>query len=172
MHFIYTLYVAISLKAIYKIHLLKGKLMRLNVQTDYALRMLMHLAVNNETLTKIADVAEHYAISKNHLMKVAHILGKEGIIETIRGRTGGLQLALPASEISVGRIVRLMEADLSIVECFQGEKGTCIITPACRLKSIFAEALDAFLNVLDQYTIDHLVSENKKLEQLLSVNVA
>lgn len=141
--------------------------MRLNLQTDYALRLLMHLAVNKDGLTTIADAAKRYNISKNHLMKVAHTLGKEGIIETVRGRSGGLRLAVPDSEINIGRIVRLMEADLSIVECMQGGNGACVITPACRLKGILGEALSAFLSVLDQYTLHQLVGNNDKLTLLL-----
>lgn len=146
--------------------------MRLNLQTDYALRLLMHLAVNEGHLSTIAEVAERYAISKNHLMKVAHILGREGVIETVRGRSGGLRLARPAGKIIVGRIVRLMEADLALVECFQGGANECVITPACRLKGMLGEAVDAFLSVLDQYTIENLVRRNKKLHALLRVEAA
>ncbi len=144
--------------------------MRLNVQTDYALRLLMHLAVNGQTLSTIADIAERYRISKNHLMKVAHILGKEGVIETVRGRSGGLRLAKKPDQIVIGKVVRLMEADLVLVECFQD--GACVITPACRLKGILGEALKGFFDVLDQYTISDLVSRNKKLHGLLSVEAA
>ena len=146
--------------------------MRLNLQTDYALRLLMHLAVNKETLSTIADVAARYDISKNHLMKVAHILGREEIIETVRGRSGGLRLARAADDINVGAIVRLMEADLAIVECFQDGAGECLITPACKLKKVFAEALEAFLMVLDQYTIGDLTLRNKKLAALLQMDAA
>ncbi|MEO1241960.1 MAG: Rrf2 family transcriptional regulator [Pseudomonadota bacterium] len=146
--------------------------MRLNLQTDYALRLLMHLAVNEDHLSTIAEVAEQYAISKNHLMKVAHTLGREGVIETVRGRSGGLRLACPASKIVVGRIVRLMEADLALVECFQGGANECVITPACRLKGMLGEAVDAFLSILDQYTIENLVRRNRKLNTLLRVEAA
>lgn len=146
--------------------------MRLNLQTDYALRLLMHLAVNEDHLSTIAEVADRYAISKNHLMKVAHILGREGVIETVRGRSGGLRLARPAGKIIVGRIVRMMEADLALVECFQGGANECVITPACRLKGMLGEAVDAFLSVLDQYTIENLVRRNRKLQTLLRVEAA
>jgi len=146
--------------------------MRLNLQTDYALRLLMHLAVNDDALSTIAEVAERYDISKNHLMKVAHVLGSKNVIETVRGRTGGLRLAQPAREINVGTIVRLMEADLAVVECFQGGADKCLITTACRLKGIFNEALTAFLSVLDQYSIDDLTSRNVKLRALLLTEVA
>ncbi|MEM9494764.1 MAG: Rrf2 family transcriptional regulator [Pseudomonadota bacterium] len=146
--------------------------MKLNLQTDYALRLLMHLAVNEDSLVTIAEVAKRYDISKNHLMKVAHILGKEGVIDTVRGRSGGLRLAAPSSAINVGRVVRLMEADLALVECFQGPDGGCAITPACRLKHILNKALNAFLDVLDQYTVEDLVQRNDALKKLLFKEVA
>lgn len=141
--------------------------MRLNLQTDYALRLLMHLAVNGDRFSTIADIAHRYDISKNHLMKVANILAREGVIEAVRGRSGGLRLAKPAETLNVGAVVRLMEADLAIVECFQGGKGECLITPACRLKGVLKEALEAFLDALDQYTINDLVARNGKLRILL-----
>lgn len=146
--------------------------MRLNVQSDYALRLLMHLAVNEDTLCTIADTATRYDISKNHLMKVAHILGREGIIETIRGRSGGLRLKQKSDDIGIGAIVRLMEADLALVECFQGGKNQCLITPACKLKVILNDAMNAFLDVLDQYTIKDLVSRNPELKLLLGEKAA
>jgi len=144
--------------------------MRLNLQTDYALRLLMHLAINTEKLSTIADVAMRYNISKNHLMKVAHVLGKENIIETVRGRAGGLRLAQTAEKIVIGDVVRLMEGDLDLVECFGS--GACFIAPTCRLKGVLREALEAFLNILDQYTVEHLVQKNKILRELLCVEVA
>ena len=146
--------------------------MRLNLQTDYALRLLMHLAVNGDALSTIATVADRYGISKNHLMKVANILGRKGIVETVRGRTGGLRLARSSDEIVLGDIVRLMEADLAVVECFQGAGGDCLITPACRLKAVLSEALNAFLSVLDDYTLTDLVRKNTKLQKLLSLEAA
>ena len=146
--------------------------MRLNLQTDYALRLLMHLAVNEDQLCTIADIALRYGVSKNHLMKVAHLLGKEGFIETVRGRTGGLRLASPASAINLGDVVRRMEADFAIVECFPNGAGGCAITPACRLKSILKQALDAFLISLDAYTLDDLVRRNPRLHDLLDEEAA
>jgi Rrf2 family nitric oxide-sensitive transcriptional repressor len=143
--------------------------MRLNLQSDYALRLLMHLAVNQRELVTIAAVAERYRISRNHLMKVAHVLGREGIIETVRGRSGGLRLARPARSIVIGDVVRRMEGDFALVECFPGGNGACLITPACRLKKVLHEAVQAFLTVLDQYTIDDLVRDNARLRGLLEV---
>jgi len=139
---------------------------RLNVQSDYALRLLMHLAVNNSTLCTIADVADRYGISKNHLMKVAHTLGKEGYIETLRGRTGGLRLTRSAADIMLGDVVRSMETDFALVECFQGG-NECLVTPACRLKGVIGKAVEAFLSVFDEYSLDDLVRRNPQLKSLL-----
>ena len=97
--------------------------MRLTVQTDYALRMLMYLAIHADSLVTIHDVAERYGISKNHLMKVAHGLGRAGFIETLRGRSGGLRLAKPAEDIPLGAVARHFEQGSALVECFPAATG-------------------------------------------------
>ncbi len=141
--------------------------MRLNVQTDYALRMLMHLAVEKQGLVSVREVSERFGISKNHLMKVAYLLGRAGFIEAVRGRAGGLRLGCAATDINVGEVVRCVEADFAIVECFQNDKGECLITPACRLKGVLQDATAAFLAVLDDYSIDDLVRRHPTLRSLL-----
>ncbi len=132
----------------------------------------MHLAINEGELCTIAEVAERFGISKNHLTKVAHLCGKAGWIETIRGRAGGLALGKDAKEIKIGEVVRTMEADLALVECFQSETSDCLVAPACRLKGAFGEALEAFISVLDRYTLDQLTTHNGKLEALLRKEAA
>ena len=146
--------------------------MRLNVQSDYALRLLMQLDVNGDELTTIADVARRFGISKNHLMKIAQALGHHGFIETVRGRAGGLRLAGPADQISLGAVIRKIEGDFALVECLPGGNGQCIISPACRLTGVMREALQAFLEVLDAYTIADLTRKNHKLAALLSGEAA
>ena len=146
--------------------------MRLNAQTDYALRLLMQLAVNQDALITISEVAERFRISRNHLMKIAQALGQRGFIETVRGRSGGLRLASPPEEISVGAVVRKMEGDFAVVECLPGGNGQCIISSACRLTGIMSEALEAFLQVLDGYTIGDLCGRNPKLAKILSMRAA
>lgn len=141
--------------------------MKLTLLSDYSLRMLMHLSVNPGTLVTIAETASRYDISKNHLMKVAHQLGQQGYIETIRGRSGGLRLAKPPKDIILGHVVRHMEQASVLVECFPGGKGGCLITKECRLKSVLHEAQAAFFNCLDTYTLADLVGDNSGLEQLL-----
>ncbi|PHQ69568.1 MAG: BadM/Rrf2 family transcriptional regulator [Sneathiella sp.] len=146
--------------------------MRLNIQTDYALRILMHLAVSPERLVTIAEISARFDISKNHLMKVAHGLGHLGYIDTVRGRSGGLRLARAAKAIAVGQVVRDMEADFAIVECFRGWENNCRISGACRLNAILATGIDAFLGILDQYTLQTLVETNPALISVLNPEVA
>lgn len=142
--------------------------MRLTVQTDYALRMLMHLAVNTRRLCTINEVAERYGISKNHLMKVAQALVGAGVVESVRGRWGGLRLAGDAADIGLGAVVRPLEAGSALVECFPGGSGRCLITPSCKLKGVLAEAQEAFFSVLDRYTVADLVKRNPALRGLLA----
>ncbi|PCI04403.1 MAG: BadM/Rrf2 family transcriptional regulator [Hyphomicrobiales bacterium] len=146
--------------------------MRLNLQSDYALRLLMQLASNPDALCTIADIAQCYGISKNHLMKVANTLGRAGFIETVRGRSGGLRLARDADAIGIGAVVRKTEGDFALVECLQANKNNCLLTPSCRLKGILGEATEAFIAVLDTYTIADLVVDNSQLRDLLNLEVA
>ncbi|MBX3504613.1 MAG: Rrf2 family transcriptional regulator [Parvibaculum sp.] len=143
--------------------------MRLTMHTDYALRLLMHLALAPERLVTISEVAEAFAISRNHLVKVAHELGKEGFVETLRGRGGGLRLARAPEQIGIGEVVRAMEEDFRIVECFDRESNCCCIAPACRLKHLLANALDAWLAVLDGATLADLVARPAPLRRLLAI---
>ena len=145
--------------------------MRLNLQSDYSLRLLMHLAANPGRLATIAEVADRFRISQNHLMKVAHFLGKEGLIHTVRGRAGGLRLARGAETIGVGDVVRRTEGDIRLVECFASETNACVISGACRLKGILHEALAAFLSVLDRYSLADLAA-SPKLRALLRQSAA
>lgn len=146
--------------------------MRLNVQSDYALRLLMYLAVNRDRLCTISEIAAHYEISRNHMMKVAQQLGRSGFVDTVKGRSGGLRLAQEPDQIQIGSVVRRMEGDFAIVECFTGRTNKCLITPACRLTGILSDAVSAFLMVLDQSSIADLTSGNTRLHDLLRSNVA
>ncbi len=141
--------------------------MRLTVQSDYALRMLMFLAINDTRLCTIAEVAKRYDISKNHLMKIAQTLSHQGVIESVRGRIGGLRLARRADKISLGEVIRPLESGSPLVECFPGGGGACAITPACRLKGVLSTALEAFFVELDNCYLSDLVGENKGLYRLL-----
>ncbi|MFC0272159.1 Rrf2 family transcriptional regulator [Metabacillus herbersteinensis] len=145
--------------------------MRLTNYTDYSLRVLIYLATKNSTeLSTIKEVAEVYGISKNHLMKVTYELGKLKVIETIRGRNGGIRLALPPSEINIGAVVRKSEEDFQIVECFDADRDLCIISPVCGLKHVLNKALHAYLEVLDSYTLEDLVKNKNELLDYFSMN--
>lgn len=130
--------------------------MRVTTHTDYSLRVLTYVAVQDNASSTIAAIAQAYGISRNHLMKVVHQLQLSGFVRTARGKAGGLWLARPADQISVGDVVRAMEPDLRLVECF-GPANRCTITPSCHLKSLFGDARDAFMMVLDTATIADLV---------------
>lgn len=143
--------------------------MHLTRYTDYSLRVLLYLAVKGEERSTIQEIATNFEISRNHLMKVVQDLSHKGYITAIRGKNGGLLLKKSPEEIRLGRLVRDTEHDLQLVECF-GEDNECKITPACRLKPILAEALSAFLTVLDRYTLsDMLGSKESQLVQLLGI---
>lgn len=143
--------------------------MRLTFHTDYALRMLMCLAARPDKPWTVSDVAMHYGISRNHLLKVALNLGRMGIVRTSRGRSGGISLARPAGEINLGDLVRRVEDDFALVECMQAAGGSCVIAPACRLKGVMKEALDAYLAVFDRYTLADLSSNASELAALLEI---
>ena len=140
--------------------------MRLTSYTDYGLRLLIYVALKGDDLATIQEVADAYAISKNHLMKVAYHLGLYGFLETVRGRGGGLRLAQAPENIRLGDVVRRMEDDFALVECL-GPSNACRITRACRLKGILGEALEAYLSVLDRYSLADLMGQQTALEKVL-----
>jgi Rrf2 family nitric oxide-sensitive transcriptional repressor len=142
--------------------------MRLTAYTDYTLRTLMYLAVNNDRVATIAEIARTYRISETHLMKVVHQLGMAGDIETIRGRNGGLRLGRPAGAINLGTVVRRTEEDMDLVACFDGST-TCTISEICVLQAVLHEALAAFLAVLDRFTLADLVAPRAQLATLLGL---
>lgn len=126
--------------------------MRLTQLTDYAMRVLIHLAQQPDRVCTIAEVAARYAVSQAHLMKVTHQLARAGWIATTRGRGGGMRLARPAQEIRIGEVVRSMEPDFFIVECFSGA-SSCSLTGSCRLTGVIDGALRRFIQHLDRHTL-------------------
>ncbi|MFZ5790062.1 MAG: RrF2 family transcriptional regulator [Pseudomonadota bacterium] len=131
--------------------------MRLTLHTDYALRLLMLLALEPQKIHTIEEAARRYAISRNHLMKVALRLSQAGFVTSLRGRKGGLQLARPAEEINLGDVVRATEDSFALVECFDAKRNACVISSACGLKGPLEEALLAFLATLDRYSLKDLI---------------
>ncbi len=194
--------------------------MRLTNYSDYALRVLMYLAVmpSSDTLATISDIADSYQISKSHLTKIVHQLAQLDYIDSVRGKNGGIRLAMAAKDINLGQILRHTEPDFAIVPCFgikflQGDvvaenadnsvdsnssrqplseekskeesekvsaeketidladspsKTLCTINPSCQLKGVFYEATQAFIKVMDDYTLADITLNNKELRELLS----
>lgn len=143
--------------------------MRLTNYTDYSLRVLIYLAVKpTKDKSTITEINEAYNISRNHLTKVIHQLGQIGLIETTRGRGGGMTLAKDPADIKIGEVVRETEEDFRIVECF-GACNKCVITPACELKNVLEEALRAYLAVLDNYTLADIVKAPELYRSLLKI---
>lgn len=141
--------------------------MRLTTFSDYTLRVLMYLALDPEKLATIPAIAAAYGISENHLMKVVRQLVGDGIVESTRGRGGGIRLARPAEKIRLGEIVRPSEGSAPIVECLGDNPGACCIVPVCRLKGILAGAFDALYDALNEYTLADLVARPRELARVL-----
>ena len=144
--------------------------MRLSTFTDYSLRMLIFVATAPEGRATIAEVARSFGISESHLVKVAHGLGRMGVLANTRGRGGGLRLALPAGEIVVGKVVRATEVSDIAAECFDPAHNTCAITRVCRLRSALAQALAAFYQVLDRHTLADLVANRGELAAVMHLH--
>jgi Rrf2 family nitric oxide-sensitive transcriptional repressor len=143
--------------------------LRLTVYTDYSLRLLMYLALKDGGLATIAEIAQSYGISKNHLTKVAHQLGVAGYVATVRGRNGGLRLAKPAQAIRLGEVVRHTEPDMALVPCFKPVNAPCPIWRCCVLRKALEKARVAFTSVLDGYSLCDLVQPRAPLRALLSI---
>jgi Rrf2 family transcriptional regulator, nitric oxide-sensitive transcriptional repressor len=140
--------------------------MELTYYTDYALRTLIYAGLRQEKLCLISEIAEDYGISENHLMKIVHGLAQGGFVRTYRGKGGGLTLAKDPKEIVIGAVVRYMEGPFKPVECFRtGNK--CAITGACDLPRILDEAFQAFIAVLDRYTLVDLLQRRAHLARRL-----
>jgi len=131
--------------------------MRLAEYTDYTLRVLMSCAARPRELITIGALAEHHGVSKNHLMKIVNDLARQGVIETTRGRGGGLRLLKDPADIRIGDVVRAAETDFRLVECFDPGTNACRLAPACRLKHLLDSALRAYFRELDGATLADLV---------------
>lgn len=127
--------------------------MQLTLYSDYSLRVLIYLSKTDKKISTITDISEFYKISRNHLVKVVHRLAQLGYIISIQGKGGGIKLAKDPSEIKVGEVIRKTEPNFYMVECFNEKENRCVITDVCRLKGILNQGMEAFFNVIDQYTI-------------------
>ncbi|MEZ5758079.1 MAG: Rrf2 family transcriptional regulator [Emcibacteraceae bacterium] len=138
--------------------------MRLTSFTDYSVRVLMHVAKKNGALSSIREVSEEYDISKNHLMKIVHALGKGGYLETVRGKNGGFKLGQDARNINIGELIRYTEEDMKIVDCLGVKDGFCTIHNKCHFACIINEARNAFLSTIDKYTLEDIVNERRQMQ--------
>lgn len=127
--------------------------MRLAEYTDYTLRVLMYCAAHRDERVTIAILAERHALSKNHLMKIVNDLARQGLLETTRGRGGGLRLVGDPAQIRVGDVVRACETDFRLVECFDPATDACTLSTTCRLKHLLDTALQAYFETLDGVTL-------------------
>ena len=142
--------------------------MKLTSFSDYTLRVLMYLAMHRGELATIQAIAESYAISENHLMKVVHQLAKSGLIESVRGKGGGIRLAMDPAQIRVGQVLRESEGESPIVECFS-QQNDCRISPNCKLAGVLKRAFDGLYATLDQTTLADLVEKPQAMMRQLKV---
>lgn len=140
--------------------------MKLTNYSDYALRILIYLGLKKEKLSTITEISDCYHISRNHVVKIVHHLGQLGYLDTARGKYGGIRLARAPEMINIGEVIRHTETSMDLVECF-GEQNTCVICNSCVLRSIIAEALAAFMAVLDGYTLADLMIPKHQLQKQL-----
>ncbi|MCP8896880.1 iron-responsive transcriptional regulator RirA [Shinella daejeonensis] len=143
--------------------------MRLTKQTNYAVRMLMYCAVNGETLSRVPEIAKAYGVSELFLFKILQPLTKAKLVETVRGRNGGVRLARPAADITLFDVVRVTEDSFAMAECFEAGEIDCPLVDSCGLNAALRKALNAFFEVLQQYTIDDLVKARPHIGLLLGL---
>ena len=142
--------------------------MQLTQFTDYSLRALIYIATRRE-LCNIHDIARAYTISSNHLLKIIHNLSKMGVIKTTRGKSGGIVMAQDPADINLGELILKLEPNFYLVPCFNKEKADCCIAPVCKLKRILFDAKEAFLAVLNAYTLADILDNQAALKTLLFI---
>lgn len=141
--------------------------MKLTQYSDLGLRLLMYLAHRYGESVTIQEVSDRFAVSKNHMVKISHQLTKSGLIESTRGRNGGVRLALSPQDISVEDALRATEDNFDLVECFNATQNHCVITEVCKLSGVLDNALAAFFAVLRQTSLADLVKNGRVLEKTL-----
>ncbi|MEO0547346.1 MAG: iron-responsive transcriptional regulator RirA [Pseudomonadota bacterium] len=146
--------------------------MRLTKQTNYAVRMLMFCASNPEALSRVSQIARFYNLPEQFLLKILQLLNKGGFVRTVRGRNGGIALSRPASEIRLGAVVRAIEENFELAECFEAGETECPLVTSCGLNQALAKALNAFFEVLDDYTLADLANNQRNLNVLLQLEAA
>ena len=140
--------------------------MKLTLYTDYALRIMLYLALHPDRDVPVREIAAAYRISEDHVAKAAKDLTRARYLEAKRGRSGGVRLSRPAAAINLGEVVRATE-ELTLVECFDAASDGCVLSPSCLLRGALAEARDAFLLALDRYSLADLVGRRRSALQRL-----
>ncbi len=146
--------------------------MRLTLHTDYALRVLVHVGLKDGGLVTINEVAECYGISKNHLTKVVHQLGRAGYLETVRGKYGGIRLQVAPEDVRLGDFIRRTEEDFSLVRCHREEGEDCRLSANCVARSALTEGLGAFFSVLDRYTLADMLETERRAGASVAIAIA
>lgn len=144
--------------------------MRLTSFTEYSLRVLVYLAADPARRATISEVAAAFDLSANHLTKVVHFLGKEGWLANVRGKGGGMTLAMPPERVLIGQVVRAAEGEALPAACFGSSPESCSIVRICRLRGVLQEAVDAFYAVLDSYTLADLTQNRSALVKVLHLH--
>ena len=145
--------------------------MRLTRQTNYAMRILMYCAANEGRLSRISEIAEAYTVSELFLFKILQPLVENGLVETVRGRNGGVKLGRAADKINLFDVVRVTEESFAMAECFENDATECPLVDSCALNQALREALNAFFAVLEGYTIADLVAARPKVRSLLGIDM-
>ena len=143
--------------------------MRLTRQTNYAVRILMYCAANDADLSRIGEIARAYSVSELFLFKILQPLTKAGLIQTVRGRNGGIRLGRPADKISLLDVVKVTEDNFAMAECFENDAAECPLIDSCGLNTALRKALGAFFDVLAGYSIDDLVKARPSINFLLGL---
>jgi len=146
--------------------------MRLTRQTNYAIRMLMYCAANDGKLSRVPEIARAYGVSELFLFKILQPLVENGLVETVRGRNGGVRLGRAAKDISLFDVVRVTEENFAMAECFENDATECPLVDSCGLNSALREALNAFFGVLMKYSISDLVKARPNVRVLLGLDEA
>lgn len=146
--------------------------MHLTQFSDYGLRLVIYLGSHPGRSVSVDEISRAFRISRHHLVRVVQRLTEVGVVATQRGRGGGMRLGEDPTRINVGWLVRQTEPHFNLVECFDPSTNTCPIAPACGLKHALFRAQEAFLTILDSYTVDQLLTRRSELAQLLEISAA
>lgn len=146
--------------------------MQLTLYTDYSLRVLLYLGIHAEQRVTVTEISEFFGISRNHLVKVVHNLGKQGLVETMRGKSGGLRLAKAPEDINIGEIVQKVEPHMNLLECFDDATNTCPVTMQCALKGVLYKARKSFTDELAQYSLRDIMNMSALRNAPVEISIA